>query len=498
MLPRAAAATTSRRSRRWHRAGVALAAVCGFLVVPVARATVIDDYERFLESQRGRGGALALPPGGGESGPVARHLESADRHYRAGRIDAAVREVERARELVPASMSIATALADLYLRAGRNEEALRTARVVQAAVPASAQAHAIAGSALLAMGNATLAAREFEELVRKAPGRTLGYRRLGDAYWALGRPAEALAQYEMALERAPRSVDAAVKIAAVGQELGDPPQRALERARRAVGLAPGHALARALLGNALLAAGRPREAQREYAAAVRLQPRYTYFLERLAAAHARLDEPAQAIAAYRRVLARDPAHVGAHRELSSLYRAANEPGLAEYHLGVLALAAGSPAKAIEHYGAALRHDPKLKGAYLDLAAVHLRQKNPGAAAAAAERALEIDGKDATAWSLLGRSRRAAGNPGEAEKKFRQAIAVDPGYWPAYVHLADLLRESGRCEEAVGYYSRAAGRSQSAAPVYRKLGDCYQALGRSEDAARAYRAAGPSGKGTAGR
>jgi tetratricopeptide (TPR) repeat protein len=448
----------------------------------------IEDYQKFLESQGGRGGTGMFAPLFEESMAkrLRQHLIAADRYFAAGQLNLAVREVETASTLAPGSMSIAVALAELYNKVGRHEEAIKIARVVLEEMPQSVQPHDIIGTAYLGMNKPELAAKEYQQVVRSAPETATGYHHLGDAYWSLGKPRQALAQYEEARKHDPRATDIILKSAAVLQELGRNLE-AIERARHALELAPQDALARAILGNAHLASGDYDQAEAQYLIAIKLQPKFTYFWERLGELYVKT-APAKAVSVYRQILSRDPAHLVAHQKLAGLYKQENKPALAEYHWGFVALAGGRQREAIKHYRAALRHDPRLKGAYLDLATIYLKQKDTKAAAAAATKALDLDSTDATAYSILGQSMSAEGNKAEAEQHFKQAIQSNQAYWPAYLQLGDLVRAQNRCKEAVVLYEKAIRLAPQRQETYRKLGDCYISLGRNEEATQAYRKA----------
>ncbi len=456
-----------------------------------ARATVIEEYEKYLDSQGGRGTAGSLfQPLLAESisKQLRKHLDAANRHFRAGRLNLALQEIERASGLAPRSMTIAVALAELYNRVGRHDEAIKVAKTVLESMPQSAQPHDIVGTAFLRMNKPALAVKEYQEVIRKAPDHAIGYHHLGDAYWAVGKLEEALRKYDEALKRDPRAVDATVKSAALMQELGNN-SKAIERARLALELAPQHALARAILGNALFATLEYSAAEEQYMTAIRLQPKFPYFLERLGELLVKRNDTAKAVTVYRRILEHDPPHLGAHQQLAKLYRQEKKPALAQYHLGFMAFASGKPKEAIEHYQAAVRQDPTLKGAYLDLATIYLRQKDPRTAASMAAKALALDSSDAVAHSILGQSRIAEGKAQEGREHLRRAIEANPGYSAAYLHLADLLKSEQKCQEAVAYYEKAIRRAAQAAATYRRLGDCYEALGRPDKATEAYRRAG---------
>ncbi len=103
-------------------------------------------------------------------------------------------------------------------------------------------------------------------------------------------------------------------------------------------------------------------------------------------------------------------------------------------------------------------------------------------------AVRLDPELAEAWVNLGVAERRAGDPVAAEAAYRKALEVDSSIVTGYQNLAALLRMSGREQEAedlLGLVDRTGNRNPFS---YLALGDLSLRLGRLEEAGRFYRRA----------
>lgn len=144
-----------------------------------------------------------------------------------------------------------------------------------------------------------------------------------------------------------------------------------------------------------------------------------------------------AIAAYRDVLAADPAHAGALANLASLLRRAGD------HDGALALF---------------------------------------------ERATRAVDAPAAAWFNHGNLLQELGRLMEAEQAFRQALERDPGLYQAATHLARVLAQQGHTEEAMALHRRALALEPDNAVSRRGLAQLHYQRGELDEAEQCYRAA----------
>ncbi len=135
--------------------------------------------------------------------------------------------------------------------------------------------------------------------------------------------------------------------------------------------------------------------------------------------------------------------------------------------------------------AAIALAPSSAMAHNGLGLIAADEDRSGDAAAAFQRATEIDSTNASYWANLGNARRALGDPAGAEQAYRRALDVDPRAVDAANGLGVLLVEAKRPAEAIPWLERAA-----AAPDFVEarlnLGIALQEAGQTARAAETYR------------
>jgi Flp pilus assembly protein TadD len=105
-----------------------------------------------------------------------------------------------------------------------------------------------------------------------------------------------------------------------------------------------------------------------------------------------------------------------------------------------------------------------------------------------EKAVRLDPELARAWVNLGVALRRAGNLDDAEAAYRKALEIDPATHPAYHNLAAVLRLRGQEAEAEELMTLT-GRLGTRNPYsYLTLGDLSLKHGRLDEARRYYRKA----------
>ncbi|MFI4986873.1 MAG: tetratricopeptide repeat protein [Alphaproteobacteria bacterium] len=109
--------------------------------------------------------------------------------------------------------------------------------------------------------------------------------------------------------------------------------------------------------------------------------------------------------------------------------------------------AGRLAEAEALYQTILEAEPGHAGSHHMLGGLALQRGQPEAAAAAIERAIAIDGKNAVFHTTLGQAQLQLGEPERALASFRAAAAAQPDFYPAHFLAGLALRESGRLDEA---------------------------------------------------
>jgi tetratricopeptide (TPR) repeat protein len=250
----------------------------------------------------------------------------------------AERVLKSAIERLPRSTDAHSALADLYERTDRGRNALRE-------LEAAASFPVIAGKGALYFRLADLEHRhlEYERVidplarrVRLNPNDARAHTDLGLAYTRVGRTDDALVELVAASLVGP---DDAETLTAIGQIHFDAGAYAAAETvlRRAIGIAPALVQARYLLGHTFARLGRARESGEQLAEYDRLRAaandnaRRSFEIDMLQQEAARATESgrhADAVAAWQKVVDREPTHAEHHIALAGALRRAGRPDAA--------------------------------------------------------------------------------------------------------------------------------------------------------------------------
>ena len=211
-------------------------------------------------------------------------------------------------------------------------------------------------------------------------------------------------------------------------------------------------------------AGRLRDAEREYAEALGLDPECIdalHFSGVIAYQQERHDDAQRLIS---RALSLDAANPPAHN-----------------NLGNVLLKQGRLEDALASFERAIALQPDYLDAHVNLASVWLERARP-------ERALECIGR--ALRSLPGAARlrlqraqalAALGRHEEAAAAFREAIEADPASAAAYSGLGHALGHAGRPDEAIAAYRRAAALDPGGAGPRYDAGVVCHGIGRTDEA-----------------
>ena len=209
---------------------------------------------------------------------------------------------------------------------------------------------------------------------------------------------------------------------------------------------------------------------------------------------------AEAVDAYRRVLAEAPAHpqvlanmagalagLGRHADAIRCLRQALEidPEFAEAHfnMGVLFQGQGKPDEAAGAYEQALALDARSFEPLVNLGVVRQAQGRLAEAEAAYRRAIAVNPRFAELHSNLGVVLDRRGDAAGAVGCFRQALVHKPDYVLALNGLGVALQKQGDATGAVAAFERALEIEPDFAEAMNNLGNLYHRLGRLDDAAR---------------
>lgn len=231
--------------------------------------------------------------------------------------------------------------------------------------------------------------------------------------------------------------------------------------RRGLELAPNDAEILNALGWTLFQEGRTPEAIAEYERAVAADPRHAKSHNNLALALVELGRLDEAASHFRTSLELAP-----KAEIWSDY-------------GFTLARLGKPQDALAAYAKALALDPACPSAHLNLAVAAIQSGNLSEAEAHYRQALPgrptAETHNGLGYVLVRQNRLD-----EAVAEFRAAIEIDPAYAPAYNNLADGLAQQGKLAEAEQAYEKSLAVKPSAS-VYSALGGVQRRLGKTAEA-----------------
>lgn len=207
--------------------------------------------------------------------------------------------------------------------------------------------------------------------------------------------------------------------------------------RAALALDPNRADALAGIGVLAGQTGRPAEAADYLARACALQPDNAVFQHNHGEALKQAGQLPQAEASFRRALELDRQLLPAWESLIAIVQAAHGP----------ALAVGDTRKAAQLADELACLCNNMGNAYLDA-------QDPLKAIDRYRHALSVRASYAMAWSNLGNALRLVGQLGESETACRRAVALDPEFGAAWNNLGNALIEQACYDEAWLCYERA--------------------------------------------
>jgi protein O-GlcNAc transferase len=328
-------------------------------------------------------------------------------------------------------------------------EALAAFRVA----PKDADANGALAMALDAQGRLDGAVTYYDRARRLAPGSLRWNHLLGLALLAQGRPAEAA-----------------------------------DALRRALAADPGNAPSRRALAEALLAQGLADDSRQEYEALLAVNPVDPRALHGLGRALALQGDAEGALLAFERAVAAAPAFAAARYDLALAYRDAGRaddsarqmrlyeanrnaapPAADPLRAQVTALRAdpthrlaraaemenaGDLEGALAEHLAALKEDPEMVQAHINLVALYGRLSRGADARASYRQALELSPDRAELHYNLGVLELTEGHVAEAERAFSKAVELNPDYAAALINLGQTLEARRAYAQAAPLYARA--------------------------------------------
>ncbi|MEW6412037.1 MAG: tetratricopeptide repeat protein [Candidatus Zixiibacteriota bacterium] len=149
---------------------------------------------------------------------------------------------------------------------------------------------------------------------------------------------------------------------------------------------------------------------------------------------------------------------------------------------------GRTDQAMAAFRGAIKHNPLMASAYLNLGSCHLAQGHPDSAIANLEIAEGLNRYDPQIWRELGMAYLAERQYGRAEESFTKSIALDPDDMQTYAGLLQTYQLGGATREYLDLLYQLASRPDAPYFVFQKLGDHFVSRGSYSHAAAQYRTA----------
>ncbi len=207
---------------------------------------------------------------------------------------------------------------------------------------------------------------------------------------------------------------------------------------------------------------------------------------------------AEAVAAWRRLVARFPNHAEAHFQLGCLYRALGDGAraaasfrrtvalkpdavAAHYNLGNLWMEQGRLDQAHQCYRQAIAARPNFPEALNNLGNILRDWGRTEEAGGCYARALAGRPDFPEALSNLGSVLKDLGHLADAERCLRRAVELKPDYPAAHNNLGNLLKARGRAGEAITHYARAITLKPDFTEAVSNLGAALRSVGKYDEA-----------------
>jgi tetratricopeptide (TPR) repeat protein len=241
--------------------------------------------------------------------------------------------------------------------------------------------------------------------------------------------------------------------------------------RDTVAKRPENVRAHDSLGNALLDAGRTKEAIQEYTLALGLAPDDPREHYNLGHALAVAGQPEEASVRYQEALKLKPDYAEAHN-----------------NYGVMLAGSGKMEEAVEQYETALKLEPDDAEAHYNLGRAYYQMNQVPLAIEQYDQALQLNPDGVEVHDNLGNALAQLGRFSEAIANYEEALKLDAGYASAHNNLGVVLMKTGRAEAAMEHFHEALRLKPAFADAHRNFGDAYLQANRTDDAIAEYQSA----------
>ena len=206
------------------------------------------------------------------------------------------------------------------------------------------------------------------------------------------------------------------------------------------------------------------------------------YIRRATAPELPADAPSEAFIARARALAEQDDYAAAVRVMERAVADHPQDAWAHYWHGAMAEALGRPEEAIAAYRAAIRIQPRLIEAQMNLAGALVRAGRLAEARDRLQTVVELDPvHQPRAWFNLGLIRAQTGDVGGARDAFERAATLDPDLVPAHIQLGTLYLRAELFEDAIPHFRNAVVADSTNASAVGSLGMAHLQLGRTERA-----------------
>jgi tetratricopeptide (TPR) repeat protein len=213
---------------------------------------------------------------------------------------------------------------------------------------------------------------------------------------------------------------------------------------------------------------KPKEAEREFTAALNLQPHSGLVLSAVGLHYAQQGEMTNAAAFYNNALSEDPSLSDAH-----------------YNLGNVLAGEGKLVEAADQYQQALRSKPDSPDAHNNYGAVLLRLGRLTEALDQFKEALRLQPDYPEAQDQLGSVFLKLGHPDVAQLHYEAAVRLKPDFAHAQLQLGLALAEQNYIQEAIPRFQTAIKLEPTNDDAYFNLAAAYTALKRYGEAEQAF-------------
>jgi predicted Zn finger-like uncharacterized protein len=428
-----------------------------------------------------------------------------DIHLSQSKVTAAEKSFAQALKLDPKSKRALIGSGELFYQAGRYTEALARFKSAYQIDQTAVLAAVGKAKTMIALESAKEAKNELLAAAKTTKHPLVGYW-LGQAHLALGNKADAEKSYRAAIKSAGTHPDVVFPYVALADLLDSKGKRAEaeEVLTQASEKLPKSAALHNAKGDVALKAGRLEDAQREFEAALKIEPDNSLSRFKLGVTHRRAGHYELASKRFDEVAADDPEFPGLALERGLLFAETGniEKSLKMYQdalkkapddvdlklrVGSTLVISGHPDKALKHLRAAYAKKPQSAEANHFLGrALLLNGDSAQEALRFLEAAVRHDPNQASYHLFVAWAANESGQPALAEAAINKSLEIDRNLGDAYWQRGVLLQKRGQTIDALEELEIALEKNPSRSEAYATMARCYTDqtnLGAAEEAWR---------------